>query len=174
MNLTEITGIIQLIIAPVVMVSACSIMVGGLLTRYAAINDRLRLMTRERLDIVFSEKSAVTSALAMERLEEIDIQCPQLLKRHKIVHDSVLAVYCAIGVFLVDMFVIALGVANFTPLIAAAVLIVFLIGIAVTLFAVIMTALEVQTSHHAVHFEVQRVLHLTLPDQPPVTRSIGR
>jgi uncharacterized membrane protein YphA (DoxX/SURF4 family) len=43
---------IQLILAPVVMVTACAILLAGLLSRFAALNDRLRLLARERLDLL--------------------------------------------------------------------------------------------------------------------------
>lgn len=43
---------IQEILAPVVMVTACALILSGLITRAQAINDRLRLMDGERLDVL--------------------------------------------------------------------------------------------------------------------------
>jgi hypothetical protein len=47
MSAEMVARTIQLIIAPVVMVTTCSILLGGLLSHYAALNDRLRGMARE-------------------------------------------------------------------------------------------------------------------------------
>ena len=52
MSAETVTGTIQLILAPVVMVSACAIFVSGLLTHYEAINGRMRRMVSERREIL--------------------------------------------------------------------------------------------------------------------------
>jgi len=44
MELAAITATIQLIIAPVVIVTACALLVNGLLTRYTLLIDRLRAL----------------------------------------------------------------------------------------------------------------------------------
>ena len=41
---------IQLTLAPVAMVTACPMLANGILTRYSAVNDRGRGLTRERLE----------------------------------------------------------------------------------------------------------------------------
>ena len=105
MDIEMVARNIQLILAPVVMVTSCAILLGGLLGRYAAINDRLRAMNRERLDLWYA--GATQDAFHMERLREIDAQMPDLLRRHKFVHNSVLAIFAAILIFVASMFVIA-------------------------------------------------------------------
>jgi Protein of unknown function (DUF2721) len=42
---------IQLILAPVVMVTACGVLLNGMLSHYAAINDRIRTLVGERLGL---------------------------------------------------------------------------------------------------------------------------
>src|SRR5436190_3040800 len=105
MNVETVARNIQVIIAPVVMITACAILLQGLVNRYNALNDRMRAMTRERFDLLHSggERDAVTT----ERLEELDTQLPDLLHRHKLVRDSVLSVYIAVMLYLASMFVIA-------------------------------------------------------------------
>jgi hypothetical protein len=161
MTLETIARTIQLVLAPVVMVTACAILVGGLLSRYAAINDRLRLLARERLDLL----NTLHSPLAGERLSQIDAQIPILLRHHKLAHDSILAVYLASAVFIGDMFIIALGAAMYADWIGAVVLIVFLIGVALLLYGLLLTALEVRTSHRALHYEIERIMRLRPPDK---------
>jgi hypothetical protein len=171
MSLETVARTIQFILAPVVMVTSCAILVGGLLQRYAAINDRMRLMTRERFDLLRAAKTSKnveSDVFSDERLREIDHQLPDLLRRHKRTHDAVLAVYSATIVFIADMFVIALAAALSAAWAATAALIAFLCGTAVLFSGVVLTALEVRTSHLAVAFEVRRVTQLQqVPHEKP-------
>ena len=54
MNTDMVAHIIQSILAPVLMINGCAILVGALFTRYGGINDRLRTMAHERLDLLRS------------------------------------------------------------------------------------------------------------------------
>ncbi|MBC7990932.1 MAG: DUF2721 domain-containing protein, partial [Luteimonas sp.] len=161
------------IIAPVVMITACAITLGALQSRYAAINDRLRLMTRERLDLLRSLGVPIvpvmpagdaaqrgSDAYAEERLTEIDVQIPLLLRRHRLAHGAVLAVYYAMIAFIGNMFVIAVAVATSAAAAATAALIVFLLAMAIFLAGVMLIAEEVRASHRTIQYEVERVLRL--------------
>lgn len=164
MQLETIARTIQLILAPVVMVSACAILLNGLLTRYASINDRLRTLARERLDLLrrkhIADIGKADKELNQERLTEIDYQLPLIMRHHRLTHDAVLAVYVASAVFIADMFVIALAAFNYVDWIGVLVLALFLCGTASLFIGVLLTGIEVRTSHHAVHYEVRRVLGL--------------
>ena len=161
MTAETVSRTIQLILAPVVMVTACAILAGGLLTRYAAINDRLRAIARERLDLLRAGAGAAQrDSFTTERLEELDAQVPGLLHRHKQARDAVLGIYAASLVFIGNMFLIALAAATQSEWLANAVLLVFLAGIATLFAALLQTVLEARTSHQAVHYEVRRVTGL--------------
>ncbi len=158
------TNIIQLIVAPVVMITSCSLILSGLLTRYAAVNDRLRVMTRERLDLVFAATPA--GALQAERLNEIDRQTPDLLTRHTALHNSIFVVYGAILLFIANMFIIALAAFFDSAALATAVLIEFLLATLALFGGVLIAAIEVRSSHRAVQYETRRVS--ALPPQGKV------
>lgn len=173
MTVEMLTRTIQIIIAPVVMITACAIALGALQARYGAINDRLRLMARERLDLLRALGVPIvpvmpagdaaqrgSDAYAEERLTEIDVQIPQLLRRHRLAHKAVLAVYCAMIVFIGSMFVIAVAVATGAAAAAAVTLIVFFLGMVIFLTGVVLIAEEVRASHRTIQYEVERVLQL--------------
>jgi hypothetical protein len=160
MNVEMTTRIIQLILAPVVMITSCSLVLSGLLGRYAAVNDRMRAMARERLDLLHSP-SATTEKYATERLQEIDMQIPDLLNRHRLLHHSVLVVYIAILLFVVSMFVIALAAVWDSVWLSAAVLIVFVGGTTALFIGVLIAIVEVRSSHRAVEYEIRRVSELS-------------
>ena len=165
MNAEMVARTIQMILAPVVMVTACAITLGGLQGHYAAINDRLRAMARERLDLLRAAGSNVAAGLTAdsftaERLQEIDTQIPDLLHRHKVMRDSVLSIYTAMSIFVACMFVIAWAAAAESTLLANAALIVFLTGTGALLLGVLLAAVEIRTSHRAIEYEVRRVSSL--------------
>jgi hypothetical protein len=71
-------------------------------------------MDRERLDILTGAAGTLLSAAEVppagrERLTQIDTQLPMLLRRHRLLHNTVLVIYAAVAVLVLS--VIAVGVA---------------------------------------------------------------
>lgn len=166
LSVETITRAIQFILAPVVMVTSCAILANGILSRYASINDRMRSLTKERLDLLrgsdgaMSVSSVAGNPLKRERLGEIDEQLPRLLHRHRLVHNSTLATYLAILIFLVCMLAIALAVLPNSVTLAMVALVVFLAGTIVLLVGVLLISSEVRISNDEIRYEVERVLSL--------------
>ena len=153
---------IQLIVAPVVVLSACAIFVGGLLSHYEAISARMRSMASERLEIL--EATNGKNPFATERLSEIGTQLPLLLHRHGLVHHSLLAAYPCILILVADMCVIALSALAAIDSLVSLVIAMFVGGILAMLMSVVFIAVEVRTSRDSVTYEVRRILRL---EQPP-------
>ncbi len=161
MSTESLTQVIQVILAPVVMVTACSILLSGLLGHYAAISDRLRTIARERIEIWRTASGLFTvDPITTERLEEFRLQVPELLHRLTLMRNSVLAIYGAIFIFVLDMFVIALAALAQSNGIATAALVVFLMGTALKLVGIAYTAIEIRLSQRAVTYEARRGLEL--------------
>ena len=160
MTVQMITSTIQLILAPEVMITACALMLGGILARYDALNTRLRTMARERLDLTRAKKTEPSDALTIERFQEIDMQLPDILRRHKRLRDALLTIYCAVLIFIATMILIAIAAAADSPSLSSFALVVFLVGTAMLFASILLTALEVRQSHHAVEYEAQRVMEL--------------
>lgn len=166
MTITSVLQAIQFILAPVVMVSACAILSGGLLSRYAAVNDRLRAMARERLELLKLARDASgmdprgAFNLTTERFKEIDGQIPTLLSHHAMVRRALFALYGACAIFLADMLVIATSVVLVIDAFAVAAMGVFLVGVGMLLLCLLITVREIGTSHHALYYEVMHVAEL--------------
>ncbi len=168
MNIDTVTRTISFVLAPVVMISSCAILLGGLLSRYESISARMRAMNKERFDLLRDTGQSLSASVAAadaddftrERLREIDTQLPQLLHRHKLVRNAVLYVYDAILILVASMLVIAAAVITQSGYVAFAALVVFLIGTGALLVGVLITTTEVRRSHHEVMYESQRVLDL--------------
>ncbi len=156
MNGEMIVRNIQVILAPAVMITACAILLGVLHARYQTINDRLRLMTHERLELW----RGVGDAFAVERTRELDAQFPDLLRRHKLAHAAIFIVGCAVLVFVGDMFLIASALLLGSAWTATGTVLLFLAGAGVFFTGALLLTIEVRTSHRSVQYEARRVMHL--------------
>jgi hypothetical protein len=149
---------INLIIAPVVMVTACGIMLNGLMVRYSWLSDRSRSVYRERLDLL--ELNLIDSQSKGDRLHHLNHLLPDVLKHHHQVHDVLVLVYLAIVFFVLDMLFIALAIANNSSWLNQLVIITFLAGIAILLVGMLLIAHELGTSHHSIQLEVHQSCRL--------------
>lgn len=159
-NAESVGRTIQLILAPAVIISACAIIVGGLVSRAAAINDRLRSMNRERLDLL---EQAAARPLAVERMREIDRQLPDLMHRLRLAHHAVLATYFAILILILDMLLIAIAALIASVPVAVLALLVFLAGTIALGAGIGFTIRELQMALTSIKYEVGRVSSL-MPD----------
>jgi hypothetical protein len=159
MNAADVARTIQLIIAPVVLITACAIIQGGVLGRFMYVGQRMRSLANERLELL--HKGKMEDAFSLERLQEIDRQIPLLKRRHHLLQKAVTLIYSAISVFLVTMFVIALSVASNAGGIAALALMCFLLGTCLLFIGVIFAGHEIRMSHQAICYEIDRITSLS-------------
>ncbi len=152
MDVNSLARTIDLILAPVVMVTACAIILGGLWGHASAINDRLRGMNRERMELW---RAPDTDAYTTERLLEIDTQAPWLVRRHRRVLDAIVDIYVAVLTYLLCMFSIAGAV--LLNMAATLALLLFLLGTSALLVGILLAILEIRISQKALEWEVKRV-----------------
>lgn len=147
---------IQLILAPVVMFSACSIFVGGVLNHYAAVGDRIRALTRERLDVLRTPGTP----LSLERLEEIDAQIPEIVQRHRLIHHALMAIYVSICILVLTMCITALTATVAADWVGTLVYGVFMVSVLSMLVGIVLITIEIRTSRRSLALEVDRITHL--------------
>jgi hypothetical protein len=158
MSVAAATQAIQLILAPVVMVTACAILVGGILTHYQAVNDRVRALNAERYQIARGFGGTQSpDPLTEERLAQIDHQLRDLLRRLRLLHASVVTTYAAIALFIACMIAIAAAVLVNAESPAAGVIGLFLLGTLVLLAGVLTAGIELTRSLKAVVWETERI-----------------
>lgn len=151
---------IQLILAPVVMVTACGLLLNGMLSHYTAINDRIRGLAKERLGLAMLTPEADHVALARERLTEIDHQVPMLIGRHRLVHHAILLANTAVAVLISSMFVIGAAALDDSGTVGTVALFVFLAGTALLMASALCMVMEVRSSQVSVAYEAMRVVDL--------------
>jgi hypothetical protein len=152
---------IQLILAPVVMVTACGILLTGMLAHYSAINDRIRALAAERLGLALLTPAESHRALARERLAQIDHQTPMLIHRHLLVRHGILLAYTSVVTLIVCMFVIGAAALADSDALGTVALFVFLAGTAALMVGTVFVAVEVRMSQTAVAYEAMRVIGLS-------------
>ncbi len=164
MSIDTITHTISLILAPVVMISSCAIFLNGLFGHYQTIAARLRAMHRERLELLQTVGTSTTAEVSVDiivqRILEIDTQLPNMLRRHKLIRNAVVAIGVAISIFITSMFIIALATAANSPLAAVIAFLAFLIATGALLVGVITTTVELYRSHREVSYEIQHGMSL--------------
>jgi hypothetical protein len=158
MDVEMVVRNVQIILAPVVLMTVCAILVQAILGRYSAINDRLRALMREKLELVAG--GGGSAALRLERQHLVEAQIPRLLRHHRRLRDALQALYAAEGIFITSMFVIAGAALTGSTMLATVALGMFLLGAGVLFAGVLLTAVEVRAAHAALDDEVQQVLTL--------------
>jgi hypothetical protein len=148
-----ITQTIQITIAPVVMITACAIILNGLIVRYNTLGDRLRAVSRDLRMLQDGERESASNA---ERMHDFEYLLSDLLRHHHLAHDALVLIYISILIFMIDMLVIAIAISIHVTWLAQLVWIVFLIGVGVLFWGMVIIAHELRTSHHSVQFEVHR------------------
>jgi Protein of unknown function (DUF2721) len=128
------------------------------LGRYAAVGQYMRSLALERLQLLRSDEAK--DRFYLERMQEIDRQIPLLTRRHRLLQNTVLIVYSAISIFLVNMFAIAFSVASNSAEVATLTLALFLLGTGVLFVGVCSIAREVRMSHRAICYELSKIATL--------------
>jgi hypothetical protein len=159
MNADVVVQAIQALIAPTVMISACTLIQNSLLARCSGVGDRLRALVRERLQLL--EDQDISAGIFADVLRVIDRQLIVLVRRYSLLQKACLLLHAAMGCFLLTMFAIALARVFRAMVFPYGALGLFLLGTATLLLGVVLAASEVRISHRAVRSEVDWVLALT-------------
>jgi hypothetical protein len=162
MNPIAVTAI-QAMVAPVVLITTAAILSGALLTMYGSVNDRMRAMDRERLDILTGTAGTLLSAAEVppagrERL--FDTQLPMLLRRHRLLHNAVLLIYAAVAVLVLSVIAIGVAVTGSSGAAGTAALALVLAGTVTLLGGLLFAARSIMISMDAIDYEVRRALSL--------------
>ena len=147
--------IIQLMLAPAVMISACGLLLLGINNKYSLVVNRIRLLNEEKrkLMIKIGEKTPTTDDNV--RLESISIQITSLVYRSRLVRNSVLSYTLAVALFVITSLVLgissvlSLGKLNFV------IIGTFLFGMCFVLIGVVYAGFETVKGYDIISYEVK-------------------
>ncbi len=88
------------------MLSVCTIIQNGILSRYGLVGDQLQSFTSKSLRLL---EHGICNSIKQERIQEINYKTPFFVRRYKLLQDAVLTIYYAVTVFILSMFLIAIS-----------------------------------------------------------------
>jgi hypothetical protein len=156
---------VEAMVAPVVLITTAAILSGALLGVYASVNDRMRSMSAERMVILTSSDGRIRPAeeapeALRERLGQIDHQMPHLLRRHRLLHNAVLLIYCGVAVLVLSVITIGIAVTTGSAAGGEVALALVLAATATILVGLVLAARSLMISQDAIDYEVSRVMSL--------------
>ncbi|NET38607.1 MAG: DUF2721 domain-containing protein [Cyanothece sp. SIO1E1] len=156
MTIEQTTQLIQLILNSVVMVTACLIVLGGLLVRYSAIKNQLQIIHWESFELLSDPNT-----LKNVRLVQLKQQLRRLRQSHRVTHNSVLLILYALLFFVTSTLVLSLRtMLDFVWLIPAS-LFFFILGLGSLLLALVLALADFHASDRSVWEEMKWILNLS-------------
>ena len=104
----SIVQIIQLMLAPGLMISACGLLLLGMNNKYSLVVNRIRLLNEERRKFVSKAGEREFSYEETVRLESISKQMNELVNRVSLVKNAVLYYTVAVALFVITSLFIGL------------------------------------------------------------------
>ena len=109
---TPIVQLIQGMLAPGLMISACALLLLGMNNKYSLVVNRIRLLTEEKRKIFHQEKIDEEDS---NRLSNIELQISHLIGRIGLVRNAVFSYSLGVALFIVSSVLIGIIIATRTP-----------------------------------------------------------
>lgn len=162
--MANVFAIVQLLVAPVVMISAGGLLCLAWYNRLAAIVSRARAFHRERLELrdelaaLEGEAGRARAAELNQRMHTVDEQSQQVLRRARLMRDAL--TYELLSVLCMLLCSLAMGVSLWSPAWAVAAVAMFALGGVLMAAAVVLAVLELRTALDPVTLEYVAVAQL--------------
>lgn len=148
-------SIIQLILAPAVMINATGLLLLTVSNKYTALLNRIRSLNEEKRRLAKRAAEPEFSMLENQRLESVIRQVHALTDRMILARNANVCYFTAIGIFIGTSLFLGLDLIlpfiNLQPVLLA----IFLLGMAVDLAGVAFSALDSIRAANIVRFEVE-------------------
>jgi hypothetical protein len=148
----SVIQIIQLILAPAVMINACGLLLLATSNKYSSVLNRIRLLNDEKRKLF--KKAGEKNFEENQRLESLARQLRHLMQRAKLVRNAVMCYTGAIALFILTSLLIGVGflIKGFES--DSAVMIAFLTGMLAILAGVVFSFLDAKRGYEIVQFDV--------------------
>jgi len=148
----SVIQIIQLILAPAVMINACALLLLTTSNKYSTVLNRIRLLNDEKRKLF--KKAGEKNFKETLRLESLARQLGHLMHRAKLVRDAVMCYTGAIALFILTSLLIGFGflIKGFES--DSAIMVAFLAGMLAILAGVVFSFLDAKQGYEIVKFDV--------------------
>jgi len=151
---SSIVQLIQGMLAPGLMISACGLLLLGMNNKYSLVVNRIRLLNEEKRKI-FSQPHE--SELESNRLSNIELQISHLIHRISLVRNAVFSYSVAVALFIVSSVLIGLTINAKTAAFHWLIVGFFYAGMFAVFIGIIFAAIEVWKGYRIVKIEIYEV-----------------
>lgn len=149
-----IIQLIQGMLAPGLMISACGLLLLGMNNKYSLVVNRIRLLNEEKRKIFHLEKA---DEIEVSRLSNIELQISHLIERISLVRTAVFSYSIAVALFIVSSVLIGLTISKNTPALDWLIVAFFYAGMFAVFVGIILAAIEVWKGYRIVKIEISEV-----------------
>ena len=154
-NQISIVQVIQLMLAPGLMISACGLLLLGMNNKYSLVVNRIRLLNEEKRKFFSKAGEKDFNYEENVRLESISLQLSGLAFRVKLVRNAVLSYTIAVAFFVLTSLFIGIQYVSGFGKLNYIITILFLAGMILVLAGVVYAAYETIKGYDIIHLEVK-------------------
>lgn len=154
-QIPSIVEIIQLMLAPGLMISACGLLLLGMNNKYSLVVNRIRLLNDERRKIIHKLDDVNFNYHENVRLASISKQLDALIYRVMLVRNAVLSYTVAVALFVLTSLSIGAEEIFGIQRLNLVITILFSLGMLSVLIGVVFAAYETYKGYEIVRFEVR-------------------
>jgi len=151
---TPIVPLIQGMLAPGLMISACGLLLLGMNNKYSLVVNRIRLLNEEKRKIFHLDKIDEAES---SRLSNIELQISHLISRISLVRNAVFSYSMAVALFIVSSVLIGIIIGTRTPAFDWLIVAFFYAGMFAVFVGIIFAAIEVWKGYRIVKIEISEV-----------------
>ncbi len=149
-----IVQLIQGMLAPGVMISACGLLLLGMNNKYSLVVSRIRLLNEEKRKIFHQEQTDENDS---SRLSNIELQISHLIGRISLVRNAVFSYSLGVALFIVSSVLIGVTIHARTPGFDWLIVAFFYAGMFAVFVGIIFAAIEVWKGYRIVKIEISEV-----------------
>jgi hypothetical protein len=149
-----IVQLIQGMLAPGVMISACGLLLLGMNNKYSLVVNRIRLLNEEKRKIFHQ---VGIDEMESSRLSNIELQISHLIGRISLVRNAVFSYSLAVALFIVSSVLIGITINKKTPGFDWLIVAFFYAGMFAVFVGIIFAAIEVWKGYRIVKIEISEV-----------------
>ena len=151
---TPIVQLIQGMLAPGLMISACGLLLLGMNNKYSLVVNRIRLLNEEKRKVFHQEKIDDNDS---NRLSNIELQISHLIERISLVRNAVFSYSLAVALFIVSSVLIGLTINSRTNSFDWLIVAFFYAGMLAVFVGIVFAAIEVWKGYRIVKIEISEV-----------------
>jgi hypothetical protein len=148
-------NIIQAMLAPGIMISACGLLLLGMNNKYSLIVNRIRLLDDEKRKLTTIPKKGNLNPDEELRLNSITMQIEKFSFRIRMVRNTVITYTVAVGCFIFASLAIGLYFVVASKIISTIAILLFLSGMVSVMVGVFHAAYEVRKGYEIVQIEIR-------------------